>query len=242
MARYSYTLEVDLDDWDKALAFMRELERMDTAVHLIGRLPPAPLAAAISPRIGSLLGYNGEELLAMGGALFDRICLPEHLDALRAWHRGLPLGRFAPELRNLRFVMSFTAVRGDRTHHRVHYESKYVFAHGANKPWAKWVALRPDPMPPSDPFAGFVFRDSDGLVLPEYGPEPGAGRRCSLTAREREVLEYCALGYASAETARVLGLSLHTVHNHRRAILAKLDAANIADAIRLGLRDGLFRA
>ncbi len=62
-------------------------------------------------------------------------------------------------------------------------------------------------------------------------PRDAAAEEAVLTPREREVLELAARGLLSKEIAGKLGLSLYTVHNHRKNILAKLGAGNIVEAI-----------
>ena len=52
-----------------------------------------------------------------------------------------------------------------------------------------------------------------------------------LSAREIEVLGLVSKGYASKIIADKLFLSVHTVNNHRKKILEKIDASNIAEAI-----------
>jgi DNA-binding NarL/FixJ family response regulator len=61
-----------------------------------------------------------------------------------------------------------------------------------------------------------------------------------LTAREREVLALMAAGYANKRIARTLGVSEHTAKFHVARILGKLDAATRAEAVAVGLRDGLI--
>lgn len=237
MTRNRYSKDMGIEkNWENALRLIDFVESNDGACHLLSAVPPRPGAIRIGPRIETFLGYQSDELIAMGGEVWSRIALPDHLEALERWRKALPLTPNTPEVRDLRFAMSFTAITKDGRETRLHYESKYLYAEGEPDPWAKWVVLRPDPAGTDAPFSGLVYRDSDGRVLPAYAPASAAEK---LSPREREILRYCALGYASKETAKFLGLSLHTVHNHRRAILAKLDAANIAEAIRLGLREGL---
>lgn len=48
----------------------------------------------------------------------------------------------------------------------------------------------------------------------------------SLTARERQIVEYVAAGRANKVIAIDLGISLRTVEAHRARIFAKLDARN----------------
>ena len=63
-----------------------------------------------------------------------------------------------------------------------------------------------------------------------------------LTARQIEVLRWTADGKTSAQVARILGVSEHTVHFHVKNAIARLGAANkvaaAARATRLGLLDG----
>jgi DNA-binding NarL/FixJ family response regulator len=55
-----------------------------------------------------------------------------------------------------------------------------------------------------------------------------------VSTREREVLELLSKGHSSAEIASALFLSFHTVNDHRKALLEKLDAKNVAQMVRRG--------
>ena len=52
-----------------------------------------------------------------------------------------------------------------------------------------------------------------------------------LTNREKEILLLIRQGFLSKEIAYKLNLSIYTVNNHRKNILAKLDANNVIEAI-----------
>lgn len=60
----------------------------------------------------------------------------------------------------------------------------------------------------------------------------------SLTAREREVLAWTAVGWRQAEIADSLGLSKRTVENHLRNVRRRLGVATTAEAIRAGIHNG----
>lgn len=241
-------------DWAAAVGLVSALEELDSSASILSPWPPgslpggegsptgsAPAAPWISPRIGAILGYGPEELLAMGASVWERLCVAEHLEALRSWRRALEATLPPSSLGEYRFFLSFAVHRGPAAGGaglvRLHYESAYLVEPGAELPWAKWISLRLDPGAPLAPFAGLVYRSSDGSAL----PAPGGTGAEALSPREREILAYCARGYASKETARILGLSIHTVHNHRRAILAKLEAGSMSEAVGLGLARGLVR-
>ena len=65
-------------------------------------------------------------------------------------------------------------------------------------------------------------------------------RERALTARECEVLALMARGLSGKETARHLGLSQHTVKNHRASIFKKLGARNGMEAVFLALQRHLI--
>ena len=52
-----------------------------------------------------------------------------------------------------------------------------------------------------------------------------------LTKREKEILLLIRQGFLSKEIAYKLNLSIYTVNNHRKNILAKLNVDNVIEAI-----------
>lgn len=62
-----------------------------------------------------------------------------------------------------------------------------------------------------------------------------------LTDREKEILLLIRRGFLSKEIADKLNLSIYTVNNHRKNILAKLDVANVMEAINAARRYGIIR-
>jgi len=84
----------------------------------------------------------------------------------------------------------------------------------------------------SEPLLGApsgAHRDSVGSPAPA---EP-------LTPREREVLEWVALGLTNREVARRLRISENTVKNHLKNLLAKLQAGNRTQLVRHAVVHGL---
>ncbi len=78
------------------------------------------------------------------------------------------------------------------------------------------------------------------LVPAERGGSPGSDGQAGLTQREREALELLAEGASNKLIARKLDISVHTAKFHVAAVLAKLHARNRADAVAIGLRQGLL--
>jgi DNA-binding CsgD family transcriptional regulator len=81
---------------------------------------------------------------------------------------------------------------------------------------------------------------ADGGTVDEWRPDGEEGELAeALTAREREVLTLLADGLSNKQIAVRLGISGHTAKFHVASVLAKLGAANRADAVRRGVRRGL---
>lgn len=60
-----------------------------------------------------------------------------------------------------------------------------------------------------------------------------------LTKREKEILNFIRQGLLTKEIAYKLGVSIHTINNHRKNILEKLDADNAIEAINQAEKLGL---
>jgi two-component system response regulator FixJ len=80
--------------------------------------------------------------------------------------------------------------------------------------------------------------DAVADILAAARPEP-ARKLPPLTPREREVLTALVAGQSNKEIARGLGISHRTVEVHRAAVMTRLGARTLADAIRMGLDAGL---
>jgi NarL family two-component system response regulator YdfI len=82
--------------------------------------------------------------------------------------------------------------------------------------------------------AGSAIRSAAGRTAPaDELTEP-------LTPREREVLRLLASGLGNKEIAAKLKISEHTAKFHVASILGKLDAASRAEAVSIGMRNGLI--
>ncbi len=81
-----------------------------------------------------------------------------------------------------------------------------------------------------------------GVVVGEFLrglTSEGATGFPTLTSREREVLQLIAEGHSTKEVALRLGISGKTVETHRRQIMEKLHADNIATLTKYAIREGL---
>lgn len=60
-----------------------------------------------------------------------------------------------------------------------------------------------------------------------------------ITNREKQIVRYFANGFKTREIAEMLGLSFHTVNNHRKNILKKLELKNLAALVNFAVENGL---
>lgn len=68
----------------------------------------------------------------------------------------------------------------------------------------------------------------------------GASALPELTRREQQILQLIAREFTTPEIAEHLHISLHTVDTHRKNLLAKLGAKNMAGMVRIAMEKGLL--
>jgi DNA-binding NarL/FixJ family response regulator len=84
--------------------------------------------------------------------------------------------------------------------------------------------------------AGLVVLQQ-GDVIAQNGLKP---QTSTLSPREVEVLRLLADGLANKEIGYRLGISEHTVKFHVNSILTRMDASTRAEAVAIGMRQGLI--
>ncbi|MCG2801881.1 MAG: response regulator transcription factor [Cellulomonas sp.] len=85
--------------------------------------------------------------------------------------------------------------------------------------------------------AGRVALSAARMQAGEFWP----GAHLGLTQREAEVLELVVAGLANRAIAQRLTVSEDTVKTHVRSLYRKLEVTDRAGAVRVALREGLFR-
>ncbi|MCY1243101.1 Oxygen regulatory protein NreC [compost metagenome] len=74
------------------------------------------------------------------------------------------------------------------------------------------------------------------------GRDHAAQRGVALSARESEILDLISRGYTYAETARYVGLSVHTVQSHIKNIYGKLAVRSRGEAVYEAAKLGLLKS
>lgn len=88
----------------------------------------------------------------------------------------------------------------------------------------------------------YVSPSIAGVIIQDFvrsGSQISSSATDVLTAREREVLQLLAEGWATKEIASHLHLSVKTVETHRRRIMEKLGLHGIAELTKYAIREGL---
>jgi len=84
------------------------------------------------------------------------------------------------------------------------------------------------------------------LVLSSEGVKLSLERRehplAKLTPRETDVMIYLAQGYSVKQCAKVLGIGVSTVGNHKSRLMKKLDVHKTVELARIAMREGLISA
>ncbi len=90
------------------------------------------------------------------------------------------------------------------------------------------------------PLSPGIARQLLARFMPAEG-EAGA-RDTTLSPREREILRTIAKGFSYAETARLLGITVGTVHTHLKRVYRKLAVNSKTEAVFEAGRLGLLRS
>ena len=93
--------------------------------------------------------------------------------------------------------------------------------------------------------ATFLSPAISDALLPDVSTSPGGskppGPLEQLTPREREILQLIGKGLTNGEMAAQMGISIKTVERHRTHLMAKLNAHNLVELIRIAIKHGLIR-
>ncbi len=101
------------------------------------------------------------------------------------------------------------------------------------------MKLHTSPMPPVFSWEYSYVKD-DGEKVAVQGTTVDGLPAVKFSAREKEVIQLLASGKTSAEIAEELEVSFNTVHTHRKNIMKKIDANNLADVIKYAVHHGLL--
>lgn len=188
-----------------------------------------------SENFADIFGFSHQALktIQQHGDLLEERMHPEDLKQLRKFQieHGLFIYSLPDEERNdYEQVFQFRMLNAKDQYINVISRHQVVEKDRNGKAWIimGMMDISPDQML-SDKVKRIVINRKTGEIMTsgfilEYK---------QLTKREKEVLLLIRQGFLSKEIAGKLNLSIHTVNNHRKNILAKLDVDNVIEALNI---------
>lgn len=94
--------------------------------------------------------------------------------------------------------------------------------------------------------AAYLSPTISAAIRDDSSQPPKAGSRLvaqsdKLTQREQETLRLICQGHTNNQMAKLMRVSVKTVERHRSSLMDKLNAHNLVELIRIGIRQGLIR-
>lgn len=235
------SLDVDYDFWKERRASIQEFSQIShscifTVDVFKGRYDFA------SDNFAPIFGYNPvwiKTIRKQGDLLEERIHPDDRAQLIECQiEHGQFIYSLPPEERNdyqqifqMRMLNARQQYVNVISHHQVIQKDKN------GKAWIILgvMDLAPD-QTPADRIKRTVMNRKTGEIL-----RPGILlAEPQLTKREKEILTLIRQGFLSKEIAYKLNLSIYTVNNHRKNILAKLNAGNVIEAINKAESSGLL--
>ena len=228
------SLDVDYDFWDRKRDSIREMSRISqscifTVDVFKGRYDFA------SEYFADLSGYNPSLLKKIGqqGDMLEEHIHPddrEQLIDMQIKHSQFIYSLPFEERSNYSQTFQFRMLNRKREYINVVSRQQVIQKDRCGKAWMVMgiMNIAPDQIPAERVKCSVVNLVTGEIQSPSVV-------QCSdvLSKREVEILDLLRRGFLSKEIACKLNLSIHTVNNHRKNILAKLNAGNTIEAIRL---------
>jgi DNA-binding CsgD family transcriptional regulator len=183
-----------------------------------------PLAEALRARLVAERRATGTQPHSPGVVLFDRSGTPLNAnEAARAWFDELPDAGIGVDVPSPVRVLLAHAVAVAEGHERGPARMRLRTARG------RWLVLHASHLPGAtgaDDLLALVVEPATSaevapIVVEAYG----------LTPREQDVISALARGLGTAETARELFLSAHTVRDHVKSVFGKLGVSTRGELV-----------
>lgn len=196
----------------------------------------------MSKNVQAHTGYSAEEFMVKGYHFTYSLVHPEDRPELiekvqqrqAQFLRTLPRGDYG----KYRFSYTYRLKRADGVYVQMLKQSSVVQADEDGNP-ALLLGIGTDitHLKKDNSISLSIARLDQGCI---ETPGAGAGRDCVVSPRELEVLSLIVEGKSTSDIAETLKISSFTVKNHRRNMLEKTGAKNMAEVVKLAFFQGLF--
>lgn len=235
------SLDVDYDFWNKRRASIEEFSQMSHSCIFTVDVFKERYDFA-SDNFAHIFGYNPvwiKTIRKQGDLLEERIHPADRAQLIECQiEHGQFIYSLSPEERNdYQQVFQMRMLNARQQYVNVISRHQVIQKDKNGKAWIIMgvMDLAPD-QTPADRIKRTVINRKTGEILQ---PVVLLAEQ-QLTKREKEILTLIRQGFLSKEIAYKLNLSIYTVNNHRKNILAKLNAGNVIEAINKAESSGLL--
>jgi len=234
-------LDIDYEAWEKKRLSIQSFSKMSHSPIFTVDVYKGVYDFA-SESFSDLFGINNRFLKSIHrqGDLLEDMIHPddrEILIGLQVKHSQF-IYSLSPEQRNdFRTVYQFRMRNSRKEYINVISRQQVLEKDSKGKAWIIMgtVELSPDQMPAERVKCSVMNMKTGIFFNPDYTNPVN-----SLTNREIEILKLVKEGFLSKEIASKLNISTHTVNNHRKNILSKLDVDNSFEAINCARTKGII--
>ena len=173
-----------------------------------------------------ILQHSSEELELLGPAYFSKFFPPEEINILKS-----ELQHFAMEGDPGKIHSFFQRVRSDeQSDYKWYFTTSRLYPSDDVSEGLKMMHIAI----PADTLS-YSGRKLSNLVQDDALIRKNLHKFVLLSIREKEVIRLIVEGKSSAEIADCLFLSIHTVNNHRKNIIHKLDVTSLSQLIKFAV-------
>ena len=239
--QYIGSLDVDYDLWNKKRKSIQEFSQMSRSCIFTVDVFKERYDFA-SDNFSHIFGYNPDwiKTIRKQGDLLEERIHPDDRGQLTAYQieHGQFIYSLPEEERNdYQQTFQYRILNAKRQYINVVSRHQVIQKDRNNKAWIimGMIDISPD-QTPTERIKRTVINRKTGEIL----ASSLISEEKQLTNREKEILLLIRQGFLSKEIADKLKLSIYTVNNHRKNILAKLDVDNVIEAINMAREYGII--
>ncbi len=228
------SLDVDYDLWNKKREAIRKFSQISPSCIFIVDVFKKRYDFA-SDNFSHIFGYSPADIktIRKQGDLLEERIHPDDREQLLEYQieHGQFIYSLPPEERNdYQQIFQIRILNANRQYVNVISRQQVIEKDRSGK---AWIIMGIMDISPDQTFSGKIKRTVLNRKTGEIVTSPFIPAEKQLTKREKEILLLIRQGLLSKEIAGRLNLSIYTVNNHRKNILAKLNVDNIIEAMNI---------
>lgn len=232
----------DYSAWEKQKTYIEQISKVNNSFVFVLELGVQCLF--ISDNFCDFFGYNREKLIS-DKIDFDYLIShmhPDDRETFELTQKNLLEYMFSlpkDTMVNYKHIYEFRVMNADGKCIRIISQHHVLETDEYGNPWLILGVIDISPEQSSDVHLKLRlvnFKTNEVIPFPISMKTQGA----FLSSREKEVLGMIKSGFQSKEISDKLSISIHTVNNHRKKILKKMNVDNAVEAINFARKLGLL--